>query len=70
GTRTLTVQAGNALDGQRVGNLREQAGLLVIVLRRNGAAQIPAPLDAILQPGDEVVLLGDMRALATPQGRT
>jgi len=68
-TRTVTVQAGDSLDGQRVDDLRDQRGLLVIALRRAGSALVPASLSATLQPDDEVVVLGDLHALATPQGR-
>ena len=68
-TRTVTVQAGDSLDGQRVDDLRDQRGLLVIALRRAGSALVPASLSATLQPDDEVVVLGDLHALATPQRR-
>ncbi|MEI8307118.1 MAG: NAD-binding protein [Chloroflexales bacterium] len=64
-TRTVTVRAGDPLDGRHVDDLRDQRGLLVIALRRAGSALVPALLNATLQPDDEVVLLGDLRALAT-----
>jgi Trk K+ transport system NAD-binding subunit len=67
-TRALTVRAGDAMDGRRVDELRERAGLLAICLRREGAAQTPPPLDAELRPGDEVVLLGEIGALADRRG--
>lgn len=63
GTRTLRAGDAGALVGRRVGELRDRAGLLVIALRRDGAALAPAPLDATIQPDDELVLLGELRAL-------
>ncbi|MEI7768896.1 MAG: NAD-binding protein [Chloroflexales bacterium] len=68
-TRTVTVRTGDWLDGQRMDYLRDRAGLLAITLRRHGRALAPPPLAATLQPDDEVVLLGDLRALAAPRGR-
>jgi Trk K+ transport system NAD-binding subunit len=67
-TRAVTVRAGDLLDGQRLDDLRDQAGLLAIRLRRRNKALAPPPLAITLQPGDEVVLLGDLRALA-PRGQ-
>jgi Trk K+ transport system NAD-binding subunit len=66
-TRALAVRAGDALDGRRVDELRARAGLLAISLRRDGAAQLPPPLDAELRPGDEVVVLGELGTLAGKQ---
>ncbi|NNJ12699.1 potassium transporter TrkA [Chloroflexales bacterium ZM16-3] len=67
GTRALAVRAGDTLDGQALGDLRDRAGLLAITLRRGGESLMPPPLDMALRPGDEVVILGDLRALAAPR---
>lgn len=63
-TESLVVTTGDGLAGKSVAALREQADVLVIALRRAGFAQTLPPLDAALAPGDEVVLLADLRALA------
>jgi Trk K+ transport system NAD-binding subunit len=61
---TLAVAAGDALAGRSVAELREQADALVTVLRRAGRADCLPLHDARLEPGDEVVVLGDLPALA------
>jgi Trk K+ transport system NAD-binding subunit len=68
-TRAVTVKAGDSLDGQRLDDLRDHSGLLAIRLRRRNKALAPPPLAITLQPGDQVVLLGDLRALAAPHRR-
>ncbi len=68
-TRSVTVQPGDWLDGRRPDDLRDQTGLLAIRLCRRRKALAPPPLAITLQPGDEVMLLGDLRALAAPHTR-
>ncbi|NTV64904.1 MAG: potassium transporter TrkA, partial [Oscillochloris sp.] len=63
-TRAVIVGAGDAFDGLTIGALRERNGLLAITLRRDGTPQAIPPLDMPIRPGDELVLLGDLRALA------
>jgi Trk K+ transport system NAD-binding subunit len=65
GTRTLRAADNVALVGRRIGELREQAGLLVIVLRRDGVSFTLGPMDITIQPDDELVLLGDLQAIGT-----
>ncbi|EFO81469.1 TrkA-N domain protein [Oscillochloris trichoides DG-6] len=60
-TRVLHVADGDALLGQRVADLREARGQLVICLRRSGSSFVPPGLEERLQPGDEVVVVGDIR---------
>ncbi len=63
-SETLTLAGGDGLAGRTVAELREQSETLVIALRRNGAA-VTLPAEATpLTPGDEVVLLADLKALA------
>jgi Trk K+ transport system NAD-binding subunit len=63
-TERLPVLPGDALVGRSVAELREQSEALVIALRREGAAFALPALDTLLAPGDEVVLLADLRYLA------
>ncbi|WP_129631398.1 potassium channel family protein [Candidatus Oscillochloris fontis] len=60
-TRVFQVADGDALLGQRVADLREARGQLVICLRRGGASLLPPSLDECIQLGDEVVVVGDIR---------
>ncbi len=63
-TVSVAVAAGDALDGRSVAALREGSDALAIVLRRAGASlTLPDP-EMTLAPGDEVVLLADLAALA------
>jgi Trk K+ transport system NAD-binding subunit len=61
---TLPVTAGDKLVGRTVAELREQSDTLVIALRRDGRRERLPAHDESLQPGDEVVILGDLPALA------
>jgi Trk K+ transport system NAD-binding subunit len=63
-TETLCVRAGDRLDGGTVATLRTRQGLLVTALRRAGEATLLPRHDTRLIPGDEVVLLADLKALA------
>jgi Trk K+ transport system NAD-binding subunit len=59
-----TVVAAGPLAGCTVGELRERSGVLVVALRRvGGRLQLP-PHDTGVEPGDELVILGDVRDLA------
>jgi Trk K+ transport system NAD-binding subunit len=64
-TRTFDVQSGDRFVGRSVSELRESEGLLIILLRRTGEAVHLPRLDMILQPGDQVVFLADIRVLQT-----
>lgn len=72
-TETRCVAAGDALAGARVSTLRAQHDLLVTALRRAGVATLLPRHDTRIEPGDEVVLLADLKALAklraTPAAR-
>jgi Trk K+ transport system NAD-binding subunit len=68
-TESLTVSQGDALDGRSVAALRDAADALVVSLRREGQPVALPNLDTCLAPGDEVVLLADLRALARLRGR-
>jgi Trk K+ transport system NAD-binding subunit len=61
---TLPVTAGDTLVGRTVAELREQSDTLVTALRRDGRRERLPAHDESLQPGDEVVILGDLPALA------
>lgn len=68
-TRTITVRSDDQFNDQPISRIRERMGLLIIALRRNGTAQTLPSLDTTLQPDDELVLLGDLSALAPPRKR-
>lgn len=61
---TLTVAAGDVLAGRTMAELRETTDTLVVVLRRGARRELLPAHDARLEPGDELVLLGDLPALA------
>ena len=61
---TLTVAAGDVLAGRTMAELREATDTLVVVLRRGARRELLPAHDARLEPGDELVLLGDLPALA------
>lgn len=63
-TRSLTISPGDGLAGRGVGDLRERSDVLAVALRRGADDRLLPPNDAALQPGDEVVLLADIAALA------
>ncbi|HMQ30265.1 MAG TPA: NAD-binding protein [Chloroflexaceae bacterium] len=68
-TESVAVAAGDALGGRAVADLREGADVLAIALRRGGGRLLlPAP-ELTLAPGDEVVLLADLAALARLRAR-
>ncbi len=63
-SETLKLEAGMGLAGRQVAALRADDQLLVLALRRSGTSTLlPAPAQA-LAPGDEVVLLAELRHLA------
>jgi Trk K+ transport system NAD-binding subunit len=61
---TVAVVAGDAFAGRTVAELREGAGVLAVALRRAGHSTLVPPHDAALEPGDTLVILGDIRDLA------
>lgn len=64
GTETVTIRAGGPLAGRSVATIREQTGVLAIVVRR-GAETYTLPVHELtFEPGDEAVLLADLQALA------
>ncbi len=63
-TVTLTIQAGDAFVGQQIRQIREQAQVLVISVRRNEAQVLPLKLETCLDIGDEIVVLVDVARLA------
>lgn len=63
-TESLVVGPADPLAGRTVAELRERFGALVIALRRDGSGAALPALDRDVQPGDEVVLLADLSALA------
>jgi Trk K+ transport system NAD-binding subunit len=68
-TETLCVSAGDRLAGATVATLRTRHELLVTALRRAGVATLLPRHDTRLAPGDEVVLLADLKALARLRAR-
>lgn len=61
---THTLQIGDGLAGRTVAELRQVTDVLVVLIRRNNTALMLTALEERLQPGDEIVLLGDIRKLA------
>lgn len=61
---TLGAVAGDRIAGRTVAELREQTGALVVALRRVGGRLLVPPPATSLEPGDELVLLADVRDLA------
>jgi Trk K+ transport system NAD-binding subunit len=61
--KTFDVQAGDRFDGRTVQELREGAGLLVIVLRRAGESSRLPQLELALRPADQIVALADIALL-------
>jgi Trk K+ transport system NAD-binding subunit len=68
-TETLCVSVGDRLAGATVATLRSKHELLVTALRRAGVATLLPRHDTRLAPGDEVVLLADLKALARLRAR-
>lgn len=62
-TIPLEVQPGDIFAGQTVGQVRERRAILVIALRRDGAALLPLRLETRLEVGDQIVALGDITRL-------
>ncbi|NTU79121.1 MAG: potassium transporter TrkA [Chloroflexales bacterium] len=61
---TATVSGGDGLAGRTVAEIRDQTESLVIALRRDGLAYTLPGLEMPIAPGDEAVLLAELKALA------
>ncbi len=63
-TVTLILQPGDAFIGQQIRQIREQAQVLVISVRRSAAQVLPLKLETCLDIGDEIVVLVDVARLS------
>lgn len=61
---TLVVAAGDPFAGRTVAELREQLSVLAVALRRVGGRTLVPAHTITIEPGDELVILGDVRDLA------
>jgi Trk K+ transport system NAD-binding subunit len=64
-TRIFDVQSNDRFAGRSLSELRESEALLVILLRRNGETARLPNLGTVVQPGDQVTILADIRVLKT-----
>jgi Trk K+ transport system NAD-binding subunit len=64
-TDRIVVRKGDMLAGQSIETLRSRHGALVINVRRGAdTSPMPPPPDMMLAPGDEIMLLAPLEALA------
>ncbi|MFV9503462.1 MAG: NAD-binding protein [Oscillochloridaceae bacterium umkhey_bin13] len=66
-SQTLVLGPGDILVGQSIAQIRQQRELLVVALRRAAQTALIPTNDTVLATGDEVALLGELRALARLQ---
>ncbi|WP_129670410.1 TrkA family potassium uptake protein [Candidatus Chloroploca sp. Khr17] len=62
-SQAIVIDAGSSLGQRTIGAIREQDNLLVIALQHNGhLTQLPTP-ELLIVPGDEIMVLADLKAL-------
>ena len=61
----VSVESGSRLDGARLGDLRQRPNLgsMIAALRHDGKLTPSPPDDYVLQPGDELILIGSPEQL-------
>jgi Trk K+ transport system NAD-binding subunit len=64
GSLTIIAQTGDAFVERRIKAIREQTRMLVIIIRRNGLSLPSLSLETVVQPTDELVVVGELKVLA------
>ncbi|NJO05587.1 MAG: potassium transporter TrkA [Chloroflexaceae bacterium] len=63
-TATVRVQAGDQFEGQRIRVVRESFGIVVVMIQRYGERSLAPSSEQILQAGDELMVLADIKIIA------